>query len=277
MVDIKALKEKAKAKVKQPQGLCAVILGPSGAGKSTAAASIGKEVLFLTCSTESHGPVSAKIHGANITPFIFDQNEDGTQKAPDQAIADLFSVLKSPDIVGSFDTVVVDSLTDFELLVLRSNWVKEFATGSNGKVNSFRVPEAVLQRIQELFEASHQFRAKGVHFVVTLPAHVTGVSADGTADSIAPLLSSYAVAERVPRLADQVLFVAQVEVGGVNRRVFLFDTEIARQQKDLGGNVKRYLNFRPSIRSVRDENLPSAMTADLKKVLAMLAKEATNG
>ena len=272
MVDIKNLKAKAKAKVNN-MGLCVVILGPSGSGKSSAAGSLGKEILFCACSTESHGPVSAGIHGANITPYFIDLNDDGSQKSPDQALTDLVALLSDPTLSANFDTVVIDSLTDYELLVLRSGWLKEFAAGPNGKENSFKRPEGVLTKIQELFSLAHLFRSKGTHFIVTLPAHVTGVSAEGTADTIAPLLSSYAIAERIPRLADVVLYVSQVEVEGQTARAFLFDTEVSRQQKDLGGNVKKYLNFKPSCRGVDDSALPTMMKADLKKIVQLFSKE----
>lgn len=272
MVDIKSLKAKAKAKVNS-MGLCVVILGPSAAGKSCAAGTLGKEILFCACSTESHGPVSAAMHGANITPYFIDLNDDGSKKAPDQALSDLFALLADPTLSANFDTVVLDSLTDYELLVLNSTWLKEFATLPNGKENTFKRPEGVLNKIQELFSAAHLFRAKGTHFIVTLPAHITGISSEGTADSIAPLLSSYAVAERIPRLADVVLFVSQVEVEGQVARAFLFDTEVSRQQKDLAGNTKRYLNFKPAIRSIPDDQLPTMMKADLKKIVQLLSKE----
>lgn len=262
VVDFKALKANAKKKT-EGTGLCAVILGAGQAGKSTLLGTLPGNTLILHTKDEAHGVLSAGIYNKSVTGLCI--NPDDTSE--DEALAIMLAVLGQPDLRDNFDCVCIDSISSVEMLIKASDGFKASCKSATGKYDKFAESGNLLMRIQELVNASSSFRNKGGHFLVTLPAHVKAVDADGGAETVEPMLSTYGVANSIPRMFDVVLFVTHAVVEGERRRVLDFGTEAKKDSKNVSGLVNKQLNFKSCLRGVPDADLPEMFPANLSKLL----------
>lgn len=269
MVDFAALKAASKKKQKA-EGQSFVVLGPSGSGKSSLMGSFGVPTLILYTSDESHSTQSSSIHNGDVTNVCIDRDDDEESLNADQTLNKLFSILSDDCISDHFGAVCIDSLSSIDLIIKRSQYFDEFCKGGNGKRNDFKASEAVVSKLQEIFNATQHFRQKGTHFMCSLAAHVKSVDGDGNAEVVVPVLSSYGCAEAVPRLAGGVLYIGKTEVNGEMKRALIFSTQVSKVSKDLRGNVSKMLSFSPRLAGVPDEELPAALPADMSKVLQFI-------
>lgn len=269
MVDFAALKAASKKKQKA-EGQSFVVLGPSGSGKSSLLGSFGCSTLILYTSDESHSKLSSSIHNGDITNICLDRTEDGEQLSADDTLTKLLTILNSEDIAEHFGAVCVDSLSSLDLIIKRSEWFSDFCKGANGKRNDFKASEAVITKLQEVFNATQGFRQKGTHFMCTLAAHVKSLDGEGNAEVAVPVLSSYGCADNVPRLAGGVLFLGKTEIEGEIKRALIFSTTMSKVSRDLKGNVTKMLSFSPRLAGIADELIPSVLPANMSKVLQFI-------
>ena len=265
-VDFAAMK--AKAKGSKEEGMCAVILGAGQAGKSTLIGTLGVPTLIIHTADESHSVTSAKIFNKEITGLCIN---DGC--GPDEAMQKLDDILSSPDLFDHFKAVAIDSFSSIEMLIKQTAWLDNFCKSSSGKRDKYREPEAVLTRLQSIINTASDYRKKGGHVICTLPCHVKSQDGDGMAEVVEPVLSTYGTANAVPRMFSTVLLVSHTQVDGEIKRALVFDTKVQKVSKDLGGNVKKLLNFAPCVRGLSDEDTPTAFPPDLKKLVEFI-KEA---
>jgi hypothetical protein len=266
MVDFKAMKAAAKAK-QTSAGLCAAVIGAGQTGKSTLLGTLPGTLLIIHTADESHGVESAKIYNKNVVGLCV--NPEGV--SADESIETLFSVLSQEDLRDHFDNVAVDSFSSFEALIKSSDGFKNSCKSpSTGKYDKFSESGNLLAKLQEIVSATGGFRDKGGNFLATLPAHVKAVDADGGAETVEPMLSTYGVANSVPRMFHQVLFVTQATVEGEKRRVLDFNTEAQKNSKEKSGSINKMLNFKSCIRGVPDSELPEVFPADLAKLLKFI-------
>lgn len=265
MIDFKQMKKAAKAK-QESQGMLAVVLGSSGSGKSTVCGTTGRPTLVIHTKDESHGPTSASTFNDEVVGFCINQDDEGNELSADAAMGKMFSVLEADDLSDNFGCVVFDSLSSLDLLIKKTSEFSEFCRTDKGKHNTYKETEGVLNQIQKIVSATDTLRARGVHILFTLAAHIKAMEADGTVETVVPVLSSYGCAESMPRLFPQVLFVAPVTVEGEKKRAFLFNTQVKRESKDLGGRVVKMLNFSPRLAGIPDSEMPEMLPADFQKL-----------
>lgn len=267
-----------------PINLKCVIMGCSGAGKSFAIGTLLGKTLILTTRNELHGVYSASLSSKDVYYVCIDKKEEGDEDKkfndgdplpPDVALSKFRRTLKSD--LSFFDNIGVDSLTDLDLLFRAS---KEFDTKTRtdkGVHSGFMEPGAVLGFFREIFDTLAELNDKGKNVVCTLAARIRDKDATGKVQDVSPVLSTYGVAEDIPRAFPQVLLLdeAEKEENGevVKKRVFSFDASYQRASKDQTGAIKKAFNYSPRLVGVSDEDTPAAMPADLNKVLELIRKK----
>jgi hypothetical protein len=265
MIDFKQMKAAAKSK-QESQGMLAVILGSSGSGKSTVCGTTGRPTLVIHTKDESHGPTSASTFNEEVVGYCINQDEEGNELSADDAMERMYALLTAEDLSDNFGCVVFDSLSSIDLLIKKTSEFFEFCKTDKGKHSAYRETEAVLNQIQKLVTSTDSIRARGVHVLFTLAAHIKSMEADGTVETVAPVLSSYGCAEGMPRLFPAVLYVAPVVVDGEKKRAFLFNTQVKRESKDLAGRTTKMLNFSPRLAGIPDAEMPEMLPADFVKL-----------
>jgi hypothetical protein len=284
MVGFDFAKMKQESKVSPNTALKALILGASGSGKSYTAGTLKVPTLFLYLTSESHGPISASATNPDIFAVCLDRKEvfdsspgkPGDILSPDESLKKLRAILAN-DITKDFKALVIDSITDLEILILKSDEFKSLCTTDKGKINDFKKPEAVLMMLSDLFGLIDKHWQNGMHVVATCASHVTNVDSSGTAENIVPVLTSYGVVEKVVRIFPDILLLTTIERAneeGVEekKRCFSFNTNVNKVSKDLSGKIKKTLNFSARITGLSDEETPDVMAPNLQKVLALKHK-----
>lgn len=271
VVDFAALKKASKGQ--KDEGLLACVLGAGQGGKSTLLGTLGLPTLILYTADEAHGVSSASIYNKDIVGVCLTQDEDGNTVEAEVAFQKMLTILSDPDLPKHFGAVCVDSLSSVDILLKQTEYFKNFCKEKSGSHNKFKEGEAILSALQLIINATGAARKKGVHFLVTLAADIKAVDSEGLAEIISPVLSTYGVANAVPRLFNTILYVSQVNVDGEQKRALVFSTHASRVSKEANGSTKKTLNFSPCLRGIADDDTPDIMPADLSKLLAFI-KEA---
>jgi hypothetical protein len=267
-VDFAAMKKRAKGN--KDEGMLACILGAGQAGKSTLLGTTGLPTLILHTSDESHGLMSAGIYNNDVTGVCINTDDDGNAVEAEVAFQKLLTILSDPSLIKHFGAVCLDSLSSVDILLKQTEFFKAFCREKGGVHNRFKEGEAILTALQMIVNATALYRKNGGNFLVTLAVDVKAVDGDGVAETIVPVLSTYGVANAVPRLFDTVLYTSQAVVDGAQKRALIFSTQATRVSKEAGGATKKTLNFSPCLRGISDEDTPDFMPADLSKLIAFM-------
>ena len=263
--------------------LKAVMIGVSGSGKSYALGTLPGTTLILHTRGEEHGINSAAISSNNILSACLDIKEEIDEGAEfkklnnndalhaDLAVFKLRTLLKGDLDV---DNLALDSLTDLDLLFRKTKEFDDKTKTEKGYHNTFREGPIVLDFFREIFDLLSDQHRKGKNVVCTLAARIKDRDSSGKALDFAPMLTTFAVAEDIPRAFPQVLVLDEIEIEkeGVIKKhhAFVFDPDVKRESKDLNGVVKKMINFSPRIVGLKDDQLPDAMPNDLSRILDML-------
>lgn len=245
----------------------AIILAPSGGGKSTLAGTFGVKTLFIFGGAESHGPVAASVHGGDIVAVRFDQDDNGKNLDADDAYARLLSILDAEDEIkaAGFGAIVVDSLTEVEIVVRATTKFKAECLGSNGKHNNFGEPAATLALFRPILVKLRDLQLNtGIHYAATCPLTVSAIGDTGEIMESAPKLSGYSVAEGLILQFPDVLVVGRMVKGEKTAHRIQFNAGVAKTSKDQLGAIKKTVNFNPRVTGVK--TLPANMEASLAKV-----------
>jgi hypothetical protein len=281
MVDIKALKAVAKAKLNTPEAVFALLVGPSGFGKSSMIGTLKGTTLFIHTRSEHHGLRAAAALGGDMLGICIDMKEEidgsnyddvviGDLLSPDQAYDKLVSVLSS-DLSG-IDNIAVDSLSDLDLLLKRTSTFTNMCQTDKGRHNKFAEPEASIKLIRGVVDLLGTHHARGKNVVVTLAARVKERDGDGKLESVELILSTYGCAEQIPRLFSEVLLLDIVEVDEEKRHACVFLAQVKREAKDVSGTVKKAMSFEPRITGVTRDKLPAFCKADFNKISELKTK-----
>ena len=284
-MSLKELKALVKAKKNVADPLFAVIVGCSSAGKSFLTGTLGVPTLFLYLSTEHHGHKAASSSNANILPVCLDvmeeQDKDIAGLASNRTgdrLNDTQSILKlkhysSLDLKSEgIEAVVIDSLSDLEQVIKATPDFKQACIASNGKMNKFNEGDELIKRIREIVIGFQHFTKEGVHTIFTLAGVVQAVDENSAASIIQPKLSTFSVADMIPRLFSDVLLVTRMKHEGEMKHVLSFDGNFQRTGKDITGKTNKVMNFAPRVSGLSTDDLPEFMKADLKEVLKLKNK-----
>jgi hypothetical protein len=256
-----------------------LVLGPGGGGKSTACGTFEGKILYLYCSGEAHGILSAGANGSEIVGIRIDLDDEGNAIKPDVAYDRLLQILSEQEGIKAegFTAVVVDSLMEVENLIRSTNKFKVACLTDKGTHNKFAEPQAVIDLARPILVKLKDLQLNlGVHFAVTLPLNVTEIGDNGEIMAASPKLSTYSVAEcLILQFSDIVVVGRMTNDKGQSSHRFQFVSDVSRAQKNQDGTIKRLQNFSPRLAGVRD--LPATAPADMKKLAELKKKGLSNG
>lgn len=276
--DFKAAIAQATASLNSPK-LELMILGSSGSGKSSCIGTLGVKTLYLYGSRESHGPKAASVLGGkNIVPINFQHATVEGSASPRELTADetmnfLRFILGSLDWIKEekFEAIALDGIAVLESVVKDTAEFKKKCTTAQGKINTYKEPEAAQEMISEIINLMKRCqRELGVHIVTTSMLDVKDVDAFGGILEAAPKLQSYGLAESLIAAFGDILVVGKMVKAGVVKYRFQSGSDLTKVSKDEQGHVKKMLNFSPRLSG---KTLPPHMDADLSEIVKLKSQK----
>jgi hypothetical protein len=262
-----------------PEPLFAVVFGSSGAGKSGSIGTFGLPTLVLRTPVESHGGVSASTISRKHfkTNNVVDIDITEGAKDSDEVLKNLAATLADPEVVKQFKVVVIDSLTDLQLNVIKTSKAFISKTRSdNGKENKLAMPRAYEEIFNDIINVQLKALSKqGVHVVMLAAAQIVTMGDDGAEVVAKPSLEGNVVNALISRSCPDVLMVNRVKnEAGEWEHSFIFQPKLSKEAKDLQGRITRSENFVPRVSYITD--LPESCPADFKTLLAARLKHFKN-
>lgn len=283
---IKELKAQVKIKKEVVDPLFAVIIGCSGAGKSFLTGTLDVPTLYLHLRSEHHGPKAATASNKHVLPVCLDLMEEFDQDIEElkgvtigeelnnhQTLIKLkhYSSLKLKN--EGISAVVLDSLSDLEMVIKNTPEFKQACVSSNGKFNKFNESDELTRKIREIIANFQHLSKEGIHVLVTLAGVVSALDDNSAASIIQPKLSTFGVSDSIPRMFSDVLLVTRMKHEGVTHHVLSFDGNFQRTTKDLAGKPTKIMNFAPRIAGLSTDDVPEYTKADLKVILQLKIKK----
>lgn len=277
MTTIANIKKAFKNKKEDPLFCC--LVGPSGSGKSYLIGTLSLPTAYLYLSSEAHGPKAASSTNDNILPICLDMKEEfdnfedvanipvGSPLSPEKTLAKYNHYVNLPWADEGVKALALDGLTDMELVIKNTLAFKAACTNANGKYNKFAESDELIKFIWNLNKPLMAQHRNGLHVLVTIAGVVQTLGENGAAETIQPKLSTFGVADQIPRLFGDILLLSRARIEGETKHVIVFDGNMERKGKDAAGNVTKISNFAPRLLGVDTNNLPPMCKADLKKVL----------
>ena len=271
-IDFKLLKEQAK--VQKVPAFFAIVLGPSGAGKSTLMGTLNVPTLFLHTRLEGHGATSAKgvAKGDTITDKDMSlYKKDGTVDC-DATYKNLLAHLRAPDIADHFEAVVIDSATELEQTIRKSQMFVDKCKALSGKHNTYSETPTLTDTFKEILETLKMLHDKEVHCFFTCAATQKPQTDENEVMDVTPTLQGYGIASEFVKNFQDVLLVSRLskedEAGNVkSAHALVFKSNISKTSKDLKGVVVKSMNFSPRCFGLPLEMLPDVMKADLSLLI----------
>lgn len=275
-----------EAQSKEPlKPLFALVLGPSGGGKSASFGTFGVRTLVLRTTTEHHGGLSAKtvskkygFDGQVVDMDFTVRNKDGELDA-DATLANLRSILRDPGVAKTFGAIAVDSITDLQTIIHKSEAWKQACLTDKGKHNKFAEADADLGIIESILnDYLMPLNHKGLHIALSCAAIVSSMGDQGEDLKASPNLMGFKVAESINRFFPDCFFVARVtEEDGSTAHKFLFKSNIKKDGKDAAGRVLKTTNFSPRVSGFDCDALPEMAENNFSRVIAGRQKRFEEG
>lgn len=270
-----AAAEKAASKEAKPTPLiAAIVLGQSRAGKSYLAGTMPGKTLFLYTQGEDHGKSSARLAGGKLVPVAIDIDDNGAVLGSDSAYKRLLEILRDEAglLKAGFQSVVIDGLTELEVLVRgTSQWTID-CTVKGGGHNGFAEPGATLKLLRPVMDALRSLaRNHKVHYYVTCLLMVKSTADDGEILASEPKLTGYEVAAQlIPQFPDQLVIGRMVNSEGVESHRLQFGAKSGKTAlKEKSAEIKKQIGFVPCLQYVPSTSLASTMKADMGAVLKL--------
>ncbi len=265
-VDYKKLIAKTKERMAN-NTLQMVVLGSSGSGKSSLTGTMGVKTLYLYCSGESHGPKAAETYGKGDLDAIMVDDEG---RSPDDAIKLTLDILGDIKFLkdGKYGGVVLDGATEFEALIRKSQMFKNACKTAKGDHNNFAESGAVLNIFREILARLRGLSEEGIHYIMTCILDVKALDDDGSVLESQPRLTTYSVAEGVIQCFPDVVVIGKMTNSeGKSAHRIQLGSGISKVSKDVGGRVKKLINFTPRLTGVKE--LPEHLKANLAEVIKL--------
>lgn len=270
------LAEKNASEMLNSDLLFAAVLGMSGGGKSRVCGTMPGKILYLFTGAEKHGPLSASSAGGKIIPIQADFNY--TTRKPfntkDEVYINLLNILKSHEsfIKGGYNSIVIDGLTEMEMIIRETKVFKDKCKTSSGGHNSFQEGVATSDLIRVLLDELRNLqRATKCHVAVTCILDVKALGDSKEILESSPKLKSYGVAEGLIPQFDDVLVVGRMQKDDeIPEYNFQMGSGVSRTSKEVNGRVKKTINYNPRISVLNHgQEIPEYIPADFKNILAI--------
>lgn len=273
MIDFDALEANVAADLNSDL-IYAIVLGMSGGGKSRVCGTLPGKTLYLYSGAEKHGALSASAAGGKIVPVLVDFNYDKKQPyaTKDEIYANTLKILKSHDsfIKSGFNSVVLDGLTEQEMIIRGTTAFKTACKTSSGGHNSFQEGVATSDLIRTILEELRNLqRVAKCHVAVTCILDVKAVGDKKEILESSPKLKSYGVAEGTVPMFDDILVVGRLQEDDEKPEyVFQMMGGVSKTSKEVNGRVKKTINYNPRISvSNHGVEIPEYIPANFAEIL----------
>ena len=185
---------------------------------------------------------------------------------PDAAYQRTLSILA--EIPKGFKAVAIDGATELEFMIRGTKEFKNLCMTDKGKHNSFAESGAVLLMFRPVINELKRLGREGIHTIMTCGLDVAALGESGDIVESKPRLSTYGVAEGLLQQTPDYFCVGPMtnSAGKTGHRI-QFMAGVSRDSKDVMGNVKRTINFKPRLNGII--GLPDTCAADLTELIKL--------
>lgn len=265
-------------KVMESKAIECIVLAPSGGGKSSIMGTFGVPTLYIYSTGESHGPGAAHARaqetGSTVLPVCMDLDDDGNKIEPDAVLDRILDILSDESIFDQYGikAVAIDGAAELENYILASKRWGTMCLTDKGKHNSYAETTMTCALFRPIFNRLKELqRTRNIHLAITAMVDVQVYGEMNDIVECAPRSKGYNVAVMLIQQFGDVVLVGPMTKDKVTKHKLQFMTDMGKVSKDLQGNVKKTINFKPRLKGVT--KLPSYLDADFRAVLALKEKD----